>query len=49
MGGVQVKGGQIATAEGLSYLEAKNHLLLHYIATLAFLVLLRAEGRAFQV
>jgi Sas10/Utp3/C1D family len=47
--GRQLKGGQIATAEGLSYLEAKNHLLLHYIATLAFLVLLRAEGRPFQV
>eukprot|EP00884_Botryococcus_braunii_P018128 jgi/Botrbrau1/499/Bobra.110_2s0129.1 len=46
--GVQLKGGQIATADGLSYLEAKNHLLLHYIATLAFLVLLRAEGRPFQ-
>ena len=42
---LQVREGQLATAEGLSYLEAKHLLLLHYCAALVFYVLLKAEGR----
>lgn len=43
---LQVKEGQLATAEGLSYLETKNILLLQYIMHLTFYFLLRAEGRS---
>jgi U3 small nucleolar RNA-associated protein 3 len=42
---IQVREGQLATAEGVSYLEAKHLLLLHYCAALVFYVLLKAEGR----
>jgi len=42
---VQVREGQLATAEGVSYLEAKYLLLLHYCIHLVFYVLLKAEGR----
>ena len=41
----QVRQGQLATAEGVSYLEAKHLLLLHYCACLVFYFLLKAEGR----
>jgi hypothetical protein len=41
----QVRQGQLATAEGMSYLEAKHLLLLHYCMHLVFLLLLKAEGR----
>ena len=41
----QVREGQLATAEGVSYLEAKHLLLLHYCACLVFYFLLKAEGR----
>jgi U3 small nucleolar RNA-associated protein 3 len=40
-----VRQGQLATAEGVSYLEAKHLLLLHYCACLVFYFLLKAEGR----
>lgn len=42
---MQVREGQLATAEGVSYLEAKYLLLLHYCMHLVFYVLLKAEGR----
>ncbi|CAK0782908.1 hypothetical protein CVIRNUC_006103 [Coccomyxa viridis] len=45
---VQVRDGQLATAEGVSYLEAKYLLLLHYCIHLVFYVLLKAEGRSAQ-
>ena len=41
----QVREGGLATAEGLSYLEVKHLLLLHYCLHLLFYLLLRAEGR----
>ena len=40
-----MREGQLATAEGVSYLEAKYLLLLHYCIHLVFYVLLKAEGR----
>ena len=43
---VQVREGQLATVEGVSYLEAKYLLLLHYCIHLVFYVLLKAEGRS---
>ena len=42
----QVREGGLATAQGLSYLEAKNLLLLHYCLHLSFYLLLKAEGRS---
>jgi hypothetical protein len=48
VGCVQMKDGQIMTAEGLTYLEAKNLLLLHYCSCLVFVMLLRPEGRPFE-
>ncbi len=42
----EVKSGDIATAEGVSYLEAKHLLLLHYVACLVFYLLLKSEGRS---
>ena len=41
-----MREGQLATAEGVSYLEAKYLLLLHYCIHLVFYVLLKAEGRS---
>jgi U3 small nucleolar RNA-associated protein 3 len=41
----EVRAGGLATAEGVSYLEAKHLLLLQYAASVAFYLLLRAEGR----
>ncbi len=41
---VQVKAGELATAEGLSYLEAKHLLLLSYCIHIVFYILLKAEG-----
>eukprot|EP00887_Chlorella_sp_A99_P005929 scaffold29.g5929.t1 len=41
----EVRGGGLATAEGVSYLEAKHALLLHYCSSLVFYLLLKAEGR----
>jgi U3 small nucleolar RNA-associated protein 3 len=43
-GALQVKAGELATAEGLSYLEAKHLLLLSYCTHIVFYVLLKAEG-----
>lgn len=40
-----MRAGQLATAEGVSYLEAKHLLLLHYCIHLVFYFLLKAEGR----
>lgn len=37
--------GNLATAEGVSYLEAKHLLLLHYCVNIVFYLLLKAEGR----
>ncbi len=45
MCGGQVRAGQLATAEGVSYLEAKHLLLLNYCIHLVFYFLLKAEGR----
>ena len=42
----EVKSGEIATAEGVSYLEAKHLLLMHYVAHLVFYLLLKAEGKS---
>ena len=42
----EIKSGDIATSEGVSYLEAKHLLLLHYVANLIFYLLLKAEGRS---
>ena len=42
---MQVRGGKLATAEGVSYLEAKHLLLLHYCINIVFYLLLKAEGR----
>ncbi|KAK9829724.1 hypothetical protein WJX72_007528 [[Myrmecia] bisecta] len=41
----EVKEGQVATAEGVSYLEAKHLLLLNYCTNIVFYLLLKAEGR----
>ncbi len=41
-----VRDGVHATSEGLSYLEAKQMLLLSYCSNIAFYVLLRAEGKS---
>jgi hypothetical protein len=41
----QVRAGQLATAEGVSYLEAKHMLLLSYCTNIVFYLLLKAEGR----
>lgn len=41
----EVRGGKLATAEGVSYLEAKHLLLLHYCINIVFYLLLKAEGR----
>ena len=42
----EVKSGEIATSEGVSYLEAKHLLLMHYVANLVFYLLLKAEGKS---
>lgn len=41
----EVRSGELATAEGVSYLEAKHTLLVHYAALIVFYLLLKAEGR----
>lgn len=38
----QVREGELATAEGVSYLEAKHLLLLHYCTAIVFYLLLKA-------
>lgn len=43
---IQVKAGNYATSEGLSYLEAKHLLLLSYCTAIVFYLLLRAEGKS---
>lgn len=45
---LQVREGELATAEGVSYLEAKHLLLLHYCTAIVFYLLLKAEGRPVQ-
>ncbi|KAI8101739.1 hypothetical protein M9434_006806 [Picochlorum sp. BPE23] len=42
----EIKSGNIATSEGVSYLEAKHLLLLHYVACLVFYLLLKSEGKS---
>ncbi|KAL3687632.1 hypothetical protein R1sor_013941 [Riccia sorocarpa] len=42
----QVKDGQYATKDGLSYLEVKNLLLLSYCQSIIFYLMLKAEGRS---
>eukprot|EP00891_Asterochloris_glomerata_P005440 jgi/Astpho2/5440/Aster-07389 len=41
----EVRTGALATAEGISYLEAKHLLLLNYCMCIVFYLLLKAEGR----
>ncbi|KAG2499555.1 hypothetical protein HYH03_002500 [Edaphochlamys debaryana] len=41
----ELRDGGLATAEGLSYLEAKHLLLLSYCSHIVFYLLLKAEGR----
>jgi U3 small nucleolar RNA-associated protein 3 len=41
----EVRKGELATSEGISYLEAKHTLLVHYAAAIVFYLLLKAEGR----
>ncbi|KAF5836525.1 hypothetical protein DUNSADRAFT_5813 [Dunaliella salina] len=41
----EVKSGRLATKEGLSYLEVKHLMMLHYCAHIVFYILLKAEGR----
>ncbi|KFM25754.1 Something about silencing protein 10 [Auxenochlorella protothecoides] len=41
----EVREGELATAEGLSYLEAKHLLLLQYCIGIVVYLLLKAEGR----
>lgn len=43
---VQVREGELATAEGVSYLEAKHLLLLHYCTAIVFYLLLKAVSAA---
>ena len=40
-----VRAGDLGTAEGVSYLEAKHLLLLSYCTHIVFYLLLKAEGR----
>ncbi|KAJ1424733.1 Sas10/Utp3/C1D [Sesbania bispinosa] len=40
----KVKGGQYPTADGFSYLEAKNLLLLNYCQSLVYYLLRKAKG-----
>ena len=42
----QVRGGQLVTKEGLSYLEAKHLLLLHYCLHITFYLLLKVATLA---
>jgi hypothetical protein len=44
----QVREGGLATAEGVSYLEAKHLLLAHYCSCILAYLALKAEGRAVQ-
>ncbi len=41
----ELRAGGLATAEGLSFLEAKHLLLLSYCSHIVFYLLLKAEGR----
>ena len=41
----EVRSGDLATADGVSFLEAKHTLLIHYAASIIFYLLLKAEGR----
>lgn len=45
---LQVNEGGLLTHEGLSFLEVKNLLLLHYCINLLFYLLLKSEGKAVQ-
>lgn len=41
----EVRSGNLATSEGVSYLEAKHLLLLQYCTSIVFYLMLKAEGR----
>ncbi|KAK8465251.1 hypothetical protein PHAVU_009G035100 [Phaseolus vulgaris] len=43
-----VKGSQYSTADGFSYLEAKNLLLLNYCQTLVYYLLRKAKGLSIE-
>lgn len=42
----KVKVGALATREGMSYLEAKNLLMLSYCTNIVFYLLLKSEGKS---
>jgi hypothetical protein len=42
----EVRSGQLATSDGLSYLEAKHLLLLNYCISITFYLMMKAEGRS---
>ena len=42
----EIRSGNIATLEGVSYLEAKHLLLMYYNACIVFYLLLKAEGKS---
>jgi hypothetical protein len=42
----KVKSGKLATKQGVSYLEAKLHVLLSYNINIAFYLMMKAEGRS---
>ena len=41
----ELRAGKLGTQQGVSYLEAKHVLLMHYVANLVFYLLLKAEGK----
>ena len=42
----ELRAGKLGTQQGVSYLEAKHVLLMHYVANLVFYLLLKAEGKS---
>jgi hypothetical protein len=41
----RVSAGEIKTSKGISFLEAKYHILLQYISNLAFIIQLKLSGK----
>ena len=42
----ELRAGKLGTQQGVSYLEAKHVLLMHYVANLVFYLLVKAEGKS---